>query len=195
MQDFFGSLGGWWGYVFLFFSSMAENLFPPLPGDTFVVLGAFLVGRGQLRFLPAYLATTAGSISGFMVLYFVGVRWGRGFFKKKGGQFFSEKNLFRMEQWFARYGYLVLAVNRFLSGFRGIVALGAGIVRMDVKIVLGLGLLSCLIWNGILMGVGIWLGENWAVIVRHYQLAVFVLIVLFLVFWWVKALLRRRGLG
>jgi len=174
---------------------MAENLFPPLPGDTFVVLGAFLVGRGQLRFLPAYLATTAGSISGFMVLYFVGVRWGRGFFKKKGGQFFSEKNLFRMEQWFARYGYLVLAVNRFLSGFRGIVALGAGIVRMDVKIVLGLGLLSCLIWNGILMGVGIWLGENWAVIVRHYQLAVFVLIVLFLVFWWVKALLRRRGLG
>jgi len=195
VQDFFGSLGGWWGYVFLFFSSMAENLFPPLPGDTFVVLGAFLVGRGQLRFLPAYLATTAGSISGFMVLYFVGVRWGRGFFKKKGGQFFSEKNLFRMEQWFARYGYLVLAVNRFLSGFRGIVALGAGIVRMDVKIVLGLGLLSCLIWNGILMGVGIWLGENWAVIVRHYQLAVFVLIVLFLVFWWVKALLRRRGLG
>lgn len=178
MQDFFRSLGGWWGYVFLFLSSLGENLFPPLPGDTFVVLGAFLVGRGELRFLPTYLATTAGSILGFMVLYFVGLRWGRGFFRKKGGWFFSQEHLDRVEMWFARYGYLVLGVNRFLSGFRGLVSLGAGIVKMDVKIVFGLGLLSCLIWNGLLMGVGIWVGENWAVIVRQYQGVVFVLIAL-----------------
>ena len=195
LQDFFRSLEGWWGYVFLFFSSLGENLFPPLPGDTFVVLGAFLVGRGQLRFLPAYIVATAGSLSGFMILYFVGLRWGREIFEKRRGRFFSENRLAQVEEWFARYGYLIIGVNRFLSGFRALVSLGAGIAKMNPKWVFGLSLLSCVIWNAILMGLGVWVGENWAVIVRHYQWAVSLLIVIFILFFWVKALLRKRSLG
>ena len=33
-------------YVFLFFSSVIENLFPPVPGDTITIFGAFMVGTG-----------------------------------------------------------------------------------------------------------------------------------------------------
>lgn len=195
LEQLFRSLEGGAGYVFLFFSSLAENLFPPLPGDTFVVLGAFLVGRGHMTFLPAYAAATAGSISGFMVLYFIGRQWGRRLFQNRKGRIFSRERLLRVESWFDRYGYLVIGVNRFLSGFRAVVSLGAGIVKMDAKIVFGLCLLSCLVWNGILMGAGIWVGENWAVIVRHYQWAVFILILLFVVFSWVRVLLRKRKQG
>ena len=192
LQEFFQSLDSWWGYLFLFVSSMGENLFPPLPGDTFVVLGAFLVGRGQLRFLPAYVACTAGSLLGFMILYFIGARWGRGFFEGKSGRFFSQKHLGRVENWFDRYGYFIIGGNRFLSGFRGVVSLAAGIARMDPKSVFGLALLSCTLWNGILIGMGVWVGENWAVIVEHYQRVVFGLIVFVIIFFWIKIFLKRR---
>jgi len=193
LQNFFQSLQGGWVYGFLFLCSMGENLFPPLPGDTFVVLGAFLVGRRQTMFLPAYLATTLGSVLGFMILYCVGLLWGRNFFKKKPRRFFTQEHFERVEQWFSRYGYAVIGVNRFLAGFRGVVALGAGIVGMDAKKVVLLSLLSCFVWNGILMGVGLWVGENWEVIVRHYQRVVFLVIVFFLVFFLVRAYLRKRG--
>jgi len=195
LLDFFRSLEGWGGYVFLFLSSLGENLFPPMPGDTFVVLGAFMVGRGQLAFLPAYLMATAGSISGFMILFFIGRRWGREIFKGKRGRLFSENQLAQVELWFARYGYLVIGVNRFLSGFRALVSIGAGITRMDLKKVFGLCLLSCLIWNALLMGFGVWVGENWAVIIRHYQLTVFILIIVILLVFWIKAVLKKRKPG
>ena len=49
-------------YVFLFFSAIIENLFPPIPGDTITVFGAFLVGTGRLSYFFVYLATTAADI-------------------------------------------------------------------------------------------------------------------------------------
>jgi len=192
LQDFFNSLSGWGGYIFIFLSSLGENLFPPVPGDTFVVLGAFLVGRGQLKFLPAYLSATVGGLLGFMIVYFVGFFWGRRFFEGKKRRIFSQENLEKVEIWFSKYGYFVIAGNRFLSGFRGVVSLGAGIVKMDAKKVAGVALFSCLVWNGFLMGMGIWVGKNWEVILHHYQCAVFVLISLAVFFWWIRSIILKR---
>ena len=192
LEAFFDSLQGVWGYVFLLISAFIENIFPPLPGDTFVVLGAFLVGRGQLHFVPAYLAATAGSVAGFMLLFWIGRRWGRMLFLKRSGKVFSETHLNQIEKVMGRYGYWVIAFNRFLSGFRSVVSLGAGIADMDPAKIFGLSLLSCFLWNGLIMGMGIWIGENWAMILRHYQTAVFIVILVALCFFGGKRLLKAR---
>ena len=192
LQDFFNSLKGVWGYLFLFMSSLGENLFPPLPGDTFVILGAFLVGMGHLHFLPAYLATTCGSFAGFMILFFVGRRWGRRFLGVGRWQIFSQDRFDRVEVWFNRYGYWVIGFNRFLSGFRSVVSFAAGTAGMKSKNVMVLALLGCVVWNAILMGVGIWIGENWTEIIRSYQRVVFILICIFILFWWIKAVWRKK---
>ena len=191
VRDFFFSIQGWGGYVFLFFSSLGENLFPPMPGDTFIVLGAFMVGRGQLQFLPAYVAATAGSASGFMILYAVGRKWGRRFFHGKKGKIFQSERLERIESWFDRYGYLVIGINRFLSGFRALVSFAAGMAKMDAWIVLGLGLTSILVWNALLMGMGVWVGEHWSIILRHYQIIVFVLIGIVILVWLVRSRFKK----
>lgn len=196
LEAFFQSLGGGWGYVFLFLSALGENLFPPLPGDTFVILGAFLVGRGKMAFLPAYAATTAGSLAGFMVLFALGYRWGIAVVGKLGMRGFSGERLERVEAWLHRWGYGLIGVNRFLSGFRGVVSFAAGSVKMHPVRVFVLALLSCVLWNAILMGVGIWVGENWMDIVRNYQRVVFVLLALgFAVLWLRIASKRRRRPG
>jgi len=190
-KDFFLHLGGTWGYVFLFLSSMAENLFPPMPGDTFVVLGSFLVGRGQLALIPAYLATMAGSMAGFMILFFVGRKLGRSFFANKHGRFFSEHHLQQVEDWFARYGYWVIGFNRFLSGIRAVVSLAAGMASMDVRRVMVMAFISCLIWNAGLMALGIWVGDNWQIVLAYYQRIILAIIVLF----GVGLYLRKRLAG
>lgn len=169
LKDFFFSLNSGWGYAFLFLASLGENLFPPMPGDTFVVLGAFLVGRGQLAWWPAYGVTTAGSISGFMLIFWAGQRWGRKVVELRGGKLFSPDHLCQVDAWFARWGYGLIAVNRFLSGFRAVVSLAAGMARMNRQRVFGLALLSCLVWNAALMAMGLWVGEHWEVVMGCYQ--------------------------
>ena len=195
LTAFFDSLQGVWGYVFLLVSAFIENIFPPLPGDTFVVLGAFLVGRGQLHFFPAYLAATTGSVAGFMLLFWIGKRWGRALFVRRSGKVFSETHLNQIEKMMDRYGYWVIAFNRFLSGFRSVVSLGAGIADMNPIKIFVLSLLSCFLWNGLIMGMGVWIGENWTLILRHYQAAVFIVILVILCFLRVRKLLKARLSG
>jgi membrane protein DedA with SNARE-associated domain len=195
LEAFFDTLHGVWGYVFLLASAFVENIFPPLPGDTFVVLGAFLVGRGQLDFIPAYLAATAGSVSGFMLFFWIGRRWGRKLFFRRNGKIFSEARLNRIEKLMDRYGYWVIGFNRFLSGFRSVASLGAGIADMEPVKVFALSLASCCLWNGLIMGMGIWIGENWASILRHYQTAAGIVIVMLVCFFWGRKLVKKRLLS
>jgi len=180
------------GYGFLFISSYAENLFPPAPGDTFTVIGAFLVGRGRMSLVPAYLSTLLGSVSGFMTCYAIGRRWGREWFKGKPGRLFSRRHLEQVERWFGRYGNWVLVFNRFLSGFRAVVSFAAGMAVMDARKVFLLALISCSVWNGLLMGMGLWAGGHWAVIVQNYERVMLGAIAGLLLFWWIRSVIRKR---
>ena len=70
-------------YLLLGLSAYVENIFPPIPGDTITAFGAFLVGLGKLHFMGVYLATTFGSLLGFLTLFWLGRFLGRQFFMEK----------------------------------------------------------------------------------------------------------------
>jgi len=63
-------------YAALAVVSAAENVFPPLPADTVVAFGAFLAARGQATLLGAFLATWLGNVSGALLVYMLGRRYG-----------------------------------------------------------------------------------------------------------------------
>ena len=44
-------------YLVLFLSAILENIIPPVPGDTVVIVGAYLVSIGQLNFWGVYIST------------------------------------------------------------------------------------------------------------------------------------------
>jgi len=157
-----------------------------------VVLGAFLIGKQILSFFPVYLATVLGSTSGFGVCYWVGLKWGRRIFQNPRRKWFSQAQLEKVEAWYGRYGYWIIGLNRFLSGFRSVVALGAGIGRMQAHKVMGLAFLSCAVWNGILIFCGIQIGKQWAVIVQHYQYLVGIGILGILCFIGIKTKFRKK---
>ena len=181
-----------WAYVLLFVACLLENLFPPFPGDTVLLFGACLAGRGQLAFIPVYGVTVAGSISGFLVLFCLGRRLGARMTAGQPGRIFRKEHMDRVHAWFEKYGYGVIAVNRFLSGFRGVVSLAAGMAGMDGRKVAGLAFLSVLVWNAVLVAAGAILGPRIEYILARYQRVVFCALSLVIIGMTARALIRHR---
>lgn len=187
-------------YLMLGLSAFVENLVPPIPGDTITAMGAVLVGTGRLGFTGVYTATTAGSLAGFLSLFAVGVFIDRRFFIEKDYRWFSARNIVRAEAWFRKYGYLLVALNRFLPGIRSTVSIAGGISGLKPLPVCALAFLSCAVWNGAWIFLGYSMGSRWeqveaglSSLMKQYNLAVAVLgglIVLALVL--VRILIKRR---
>ncbi len=116
---------GYFGVAFLMF---AENLFPPIPSEVILPLTGFLVGREDLAFVPALVAATTGSLAGALVLYALG-RWGgRGLVLRLLVDVLrvKEADLDRADEWFDRYGGVVVLFGRMVPGVRSLVSIPAG---------------------------------------------------------------------
>ncbi len=148
-------------YLGLGLSAFVENLFPPIPGDTITVFGAFLVGTRRLDFLGVYLATTLGSLLGFLCLFRIGALLGRRFFLERDLWFLKARDILRAEQWFLRHGQLIVALNRYLPGARSVISLAAGLSGLRAYRVGLLALVSAGSWNLIWIWIGFTLGDHW----------------------------------
>jgi len=148
-------------YALLFLSAYVENVFPPIPGDTVTVVGAYMVGEGHLNFWGVYLTTTAGSILGFMTIFWLAYWLEWKFIEKYRPNWISSTRLDKVQQWFGKYGYWIVLANRFLAGSRSLVSVVAGLSKLDGKRVFLLALVSCAVWNGILIFAGSSIGKNW----------------------------------
>jgi membrane protein DedA with SNARE-associated domain len=177
-------------YFFLFINAFTEYLFPPFPGDTIMIFGAYLVGTGKLDLLTVYSVSTIGSVLGFLVLFSFGKHYGREFFLRKDYRFFSKGMILQIEDWFQRYGVGLIAANRFFSGVRSAISLFAGIANMKIMITTLAALTSSLIWNAVLIAGGYFLGKNWHLVVtilKRYNQAIVALLVVSLLFYlWKK---------
>lgn len=151
-------------YISLGVSAFVENVFPPVPGDTITAFGAFLVGTKRLSFTGVYLSTTLGSIAGFMTLFWLGRIIGRRFFIERDFWIFKARDITRVEEWFKKFGYLLILLNRFLPGIRSVISISGGFSGLNGFASLLLALLSASIWNLIWIYLGYSLGNNWDII-------------------------------
>lgn len=187
-------------YGFLFFSAVIENLIPPIPGDTITIFGAFLVGTGRLSYILVYIATTTGSVIGFMLLVMLGRFLEREFFMKKNYRFFSAESIVSAERWFERYGYFVVLANRFLPGIRSVISLVSGITRLNLLKVFLLSLASASVWNLLWIHTGFILGNNWQVVrekagmlIERYNLIMGIIIALAALCFITYKQIKKRG--
>ena len=151
----FGALG-------VAFLMALENLFPPIPSELILPFAGFLVGRGEIGFLPALIASTAGSLSGALILYALG-RWGGRNLILRYGRYLrvKEADLDRAEGWFDKYDEWVVLFGRMVPGVRSVVSIPAGMLGTPfVRFVL-LTTAGSAAWNTLLLGAGWYLGENW----------------------------------
>jgi membrane protein DedA with SNARE-associated domain len=179
------------GYAGVAFLMLAENLFPPIPSEVILPLTGFLIVQGDLRFVPALVFATTGSLAGALALYALG-RWGgRELILRYGGVLrLKEADLDRADRWFDRYGGAVVLFGRMVPGVRSLVSIPAGLSEMPLgRFVLLTALGSCG-WNALLIGAGRLLGENWSQVagvvgsVTNVVLALLVIAAVVLGGWW-----------
>lgn len=176
---------------------LLENLFPPIPSEAVLPLAGFLVGRGDIGFVTALVASTSGSLAGALLLYALGKRGGRPLVERHGGKLgVSEVDLDRAEGWFDRYGSAVVLLARMVPIARSIVSIPAGVVEMPLGRFTLLSAIGSGLWNALLIGAGWFLGANWSLVSEFVGQVSYVVLILLVaaaigfVIWW-RARKRR----
>lgn len=188
-------------YAILALLSAVENVFPPVPADVAVVLGAFLSHRG-LTSAPVvgilcWLANTASSAG----MYFYARRHGRRFFEEGWGRrLVTPRTMRALESAYARHGTYGIFVTRFLPGLRAGVTPFAGVVGLSPGRVLVPSATASAIWYAFLVAAGAALGQNFEAAIglinrANRVLALVTVVVVMLGALWLWRHYRRRGEG
>jgi membrane protein DedA with SNARE-associated domain len=142
--------------------SALENVFPPVPADVAVVLGAFLARRsGSSVVLMGTLCWAANTASS-AALYFYARARGRAWLHEGWmARLMPPDVVGALEQAYARHGVLGIFMSRFLPGVRAAVTPFAGVVGMGPAKALVPAAAASAIWYAALVAVGSMLGLNW----------------------------------
>ncbi|MCX6155813.1 MAG: DedA family protein [Candidatus Kapabacteria bacterium] len=164
------SVPWYWVLVFSFIVTFTENIFPPAPCDSILVFMGTLVGIGVVGYIPILITSTLGSWLGFVLMFWLGKEFGLKIIDSGKFKFITRESLKKPEQWFQKYGMYVIAVNRFMSGTRAVISFFAGLMELSTWKTSALSALSALLWNIILLSLGLFLGSNWKLADKYMKL-------------------------
>jgi membrane protein DedA with SNARE-associated domain len=121
--------GSPWTYVFLFFISGLDVIFPLVPSETSVILAGVIAATGDLMLFAVILFAAGGAILGDNTAYWIGRKAGPWIVAR----FFSGERHKRIE-WAEKHvvergGYLII-VGRFIPGGRTAITLSCGLLEM-----------------------------------------------------------------
>jgi membrane protein DedA with SNARE-associated domain len=189
-----------WGIMLAAFAiTYLENILPPSPSDVLLVFIGTLIGLNGTSFGATLLLATLGSVAGFYTMFMIGRVFGDRLMQSRLGKLFPLDALVRAEQWFQRWGYYVIVVNRFLSGTRSVISLFAGMSHLEpVRTTILCGL-SALVWNWLLLTAGAKLGQNWRVVEDYFRtygnaitIAIAAVVIIALARWMFRAYRARK---
>lgn len=203
MESVFGFLAGLppaVAYLVLGVGAALENVVPPIPADTFVLLGGFLAGRGLLGAWSVFLTTWGANVLSALAVYWAGHRHGRPFFREGlGRHIVTRHQLQRLGRFYERWGILAIFFTRFLPGLRAVVPAFAGVTHQSfLPVAIPLALASA-IWYGALVWIGATTARNWETMLgwlgdaNRVLLALAVLAAAAIGVWWWRS--RHGGKG
>ena len=148
-------------YAVLLAVAYGENLVPPIWGDTVIVLCGSLVGLGVLSLGPTVALSAAGGAAGFLTVFWIGRRLGEAIHDPGRMRWIPRAPVARAERWLGRWGYGVVAANRFLAGGRSVIGLLAGASDLRWAPTALWATVSALAWSLLLVWGGAVLGSEW----------------------------------
>ena len=142
-------------YLGIYVLMTIESSFIPFPSEIVMIPAGYLVYQGDMQGSAAFVAGTAGSLTGALINYFIGYFGGRKFLLKYGKYFFLKpKTLELVDYFFLKYGDVATFSSRLIFGIRQLVSVPAGVARMHLGkfcfyTTAGAGLwVTCLLWVG-----------------------------------------------
>jgi membrane-associated protein len=164
-----------YGYPIVFFAMTLESIFVLgsfTPGDLITAAAAVAAATNPLAKLsPWWLVATAasGSVIGANISYIIGYRGGRDLIERVGPRFGMDiKTIEAAEEFFGRRGSETIFLARFVAVMKNVAPVLAGASRMNLFWFELYTLLSALVYAGVMVGVGWFLGDNFRVGLKFF---------------------------
>jgi membrane protein DedA with SNARE-associated domain len=170
-----------------------ENVFPPVPADVAVALGAFLAHRGEIQApVLGTLCWLANMVSS-AAIYALARRHAGTFRDGWGRRLVPAPAMAAIEDAYRKHGTIGIFLTRFLPGVRAAVLPFAGLAGVPPLLALAPAGLASALWYAFLIAAGTALGDNWDAVKALVEdvnsaLAVAALVFAAVFFYW----LRRR---
>ena len=154
------------GYPGIAILMFIENLFPPIPSEVVMPFAGFLVNKGEMSFTGIMIAGTLGAVLGAGAIYFIGIKLGEKRLRRwvdRNGKYLllSEDELDSSLETFNEHGKKMVLFGRLIPTIRSLISIPAGLEKMNIPVFLLFTLIGTTIWNLLLAGGGIYLGQNW----------------------------------
>ena len=148
-------------YLALGAGAATENVVPPVPADTFVLLGGFVAALGRADPVWVFAATWGGNVGSALLVYWLGYHYGRPFFEHGWGRrLLDPEQLRKVSSFYERWGVRAIFLSRFLPGFRAVVPVFAGVSHLKGRYVAPPVLVASALWYGGLVWLGSTAGRN-----------------------------------
>jgi alkaline phosphatase len=180
-----------YGYKAIFILITIENIFPPIPCEVILTFGGFLTTISTLQPHAVIIVATLGSYLGAVILYFMGYLIKTDRLKEILVYcHFKENDFDRSVKWFDKYSSLAVLLGRLVPIIRSIISIPAGITKMNFFNFSIYTLFGSIIWNTILVFLGILLGNNWILISKYLKQYALIIGIIFLIIIMIKK--RKR---
>ena len=154
-------------YAALALFSALENVFPPVPADVAVALGAFLAQRGEVNGPLLGALCWLSNCGSAAWTYLLGRRHGAAFFAHGWRRkLLPPEAMQALQKAYDRHGALGIFVSRFLPGVRAAVTPFAGVAGLPPLRALLPAAAASAIWYALLIAAGMLLGNQWSEIRR-----------------------------
>lgn len=183
------------GYLGAGFLMALESMVAPVPSELVMPFVGFLAVEGKFSVPMAILATSAGSLVGSVISYYMGYLGGRPLVMKVGRYLLlNREHLEWTERWFDRHGSWTIFVSRFIPVVRHLISIPAGLGRMRLLPFCLYTVVGATIWNTFLLVCGYKLRQNWTLVEQYsHELDVAVAVALVVAGTWFVLTHLRRG--
>ena len=175
-----------------------ENVIPPIPSEIVLSMAGYLAGEGRMNVVLVWIAATAGSVVGALLLYWIGYALGEDRLKRWLDRvpLVDLSDLNKADRWFERHARSTVLFGRCVPVVRSLVSVPAGANHMPLSTFTLLTAIGSGVWNLLFVGAGYLLGERWQNIDKYshwFDYAVYALIVGSAAWWITKKVRKRRA--
>ena len=151
-----------YGYAAIFGLLVFGIVGLPVPDETLLTFSGYLIFRGHLSPLGAFLSALGGSACGITISYLLGRTFGLKLIHRYGKYLrIREDHINQAHAWFQRVGHWGLTFGYFVPGVRHVTAYAAGMSELEPR-QFGLYAYSgAILWVSAFLSLGYILGERW----------------------------------
>lgn len=165
----------------------------PIPDETLLVYTGYLISKGYLSPVAAYLAAFAGSAFGITLSYLLGISGGHYLMTRFGPYLhMGPEKLETVHRWYLRIGKWFLLFGYFLIGVRHLTAFVAGSSKLEWRTFVVFAYTGAFVWSASFITAGWWFGKRWRMIAHQINRHIIVITIGLVAALIIYAIIRKK---